>query len=75
MLRFRLELARLELDSVTPRTGTATTDIQDMAIIREAIIAITGVIHITARIMDGRTIAVTDITSITSVTTATKTQS
>src|SRR6516162_4158475 len=40
MLRFRLELAQSELDSVIPHTVIATTDIQDMVTTRVAITAI-----------------------------------
>ena len=54
MLRFRLELARSVSDSQD--TGTATTDIRAMAITLVAT-TITGVIHITERIITvaGRT--------------------
>jgi len=69
MLRFRLELAREELELV-PHTDTAITDIPDMATIRVAITATTAVLHITERIitMVGPTTAAIGITSITSVT-------
>jgi hypothetical protein len=67
MLRFRLELAQSELDSVIP--VIATTDIQDMATIRVTITDITGILHITERTitMVGPITAAIDITSITSV--------
>jgi len=69
MLRFRLELAQSELDSVIPHTVIATTDIQDMVTTRVAITAITAVLHITERTitMVGPITAAIDITSITSV--------
>jgi hypothetical protein len=42
-----LESDQSESDSVTPHTGTATTDIRDiMDTTRAAITAITGVLHI-----------------------------
>src|SRR4029450_133171 len=78
MLRFRLESAQSESDSVTPHTDTAITDIRDMdmVITHAAITAITVVgIHITERIttVGGPTTAIDTTTSITSViTTATK---
>src|SRR4030095_1300534 len=78
MLRFRLELAQSELDSVIPHTVITTTDIRDMDIIRVAITATTAVIHIPEPIttLGGRTTTTTtaiELTSITSViTTATK---